>query len=72
MVKMDGLSIRLIYDNGDLISANTRGNGTEGTDITFHVKQFQNIPLSIPYFIRYVIDGEAIIKYSDFKYICCY
>lgn len=69
MVKMDGLSIRLIYDNGDLISANTRGNGTEGTDITFHVKQFQNIPLSIPYFKRYVIDGEAIIKYSDFKII---
>ena len=69
MVKLDGLSVRVKYNNGKLISANTRGNGVEGTDITEHIKQFQNIPLTIPYDKEYIIDGEAIIKISDFEAI---
>lgn len=69
MVKLDGLSVRVKYNNGKLISANTRGNGVEGTDITEHIKQFQNIPLTIPYNGEYIVDGEAIIKIHDFEEI---
>ena len=69
MVKLDGLSVRIKYNNGKLISANTRGNGVEGTDITEHIKQFQNVPLEIPYKDEFIIDGEAIIKIPDFEEI---
>ena len=69
MIKLDGLSVRIKYNNGKLISANTRGNGVEGTDITEHIKQFQNVPLEIPYKNELIIDGEAIIKISDFEEI---
>lgn len=69
MIKLDGLSVRIKYNNGKLISANTRGNGVEGTDITEHIKQFQNVPLEIPYKDEFIIDGEAIIKIPDFEEI---
>ncbi len=69
MVKLDGLSVRIKYNNGKLMSANTRGNGVEGTDITEHIKQFQNVPLEIPYKGEFIIDGEAIIKIPDFEEI---
>lgn len=69
MIKLDGLSVRIKYNNGKLISANTRGNGVEGTDITEHIKQFQNVPLEIPYEDEFIIDGEAIIKIPDFEEI---
>lgn len=66
-IKCDGLSMRLIYKDGQLFSANTRGNGVEGGLVTEHAKCFLNIPMSIPYKEEYIIDGEAIIKYSDFE-----
>ena len=69
MIKLDGLSVRIKYNNGKLISANTRGNGIEGTDITEHIKQFQNVPLKIEYQYELILDGEAIIKIPDFKEI---
>ena len=65
-VKCDGLSVRLIYDKGYFLSANTRGNGYEGADITEHIKHFLNVPLHIKKTERYIIDGEAIIYDSDF------
>jgi len=69
MLKLDGLSVRIKYNNGKLISANTRGNGVEGTDITEHIKQFQNVPMEIPYQKELIVDGEAIIKIPDFEEI---
>ena len=69
MLKLDGLSVRIKYNNGKLMSANTRGNGVEGTDITEHVKQFQNVPIEISFKGEFIIDGEAIIKIKDFKEI---
>lgn len=66
LIKCDGLSTRLIYENGKLISAHTRGNGYEGSDVTEHVKNFLNVPLTICATRRYVVDGESIIKDSDF------
>ena len=68
-IKCDGLSVRLIYKNGILFSANTRGNGSEGADITEHIKYFTNVPLKILKTEKYIIDGEAIIYDDDFKII---
>ena len=67
MVKCDGLSVRIIYENGNLVSANTRGDGLIGQDISEHIKHFKNVPLTIPYDKRFVIDGEAVILNQDFK-----
>lgn len=66
-VKLDGLTCRLIYKDGELIKAESRGNGTIGNIITDHVKQFLNIPLHINKEETYVIDGEALIKIDDFE-----
>ena len=68
-VKLDGISCRLIYEDGELIRAESRGNGDEGTDITEAVKQFQNVPLHINKEGTYIIDGEALIKLDDFAEI---
>jgi len=68
-IKCDGLSVRLIYKDGNLVSANTRGNGYIGSDITNHVKQFLNVPLKIKKEGTYIIDGEAIIFARDFAIV---
>lgn len=68
-IKLDGISCRLIYQDGELIGAESRGNGTEGNDILQHVKQFMNVPLRINKKGKYVIDGEALIKLDDFEEI---
>jgi DNA ligase (NAD+) len=68
-LKMDGLTVLLTYDNGELIQAETRGNGEEGELITHNAKMFENIPLHIGYKERLEIEGEAIITYDDFEKI---
>lgn len=69
MYKYDGLTVELIYNDGKLIQASTRGDGYTGEDITHNAKTFKNIPLTIPYngFLRVV--GEAIIHKHDFQKI---
>ncbi len=67
--KLDGLTIVLTYENGNLIKAVTRGNGEIGEVITPNARVFKNIPHSISYKGRLVLRGEAIIKYSDFEKI---
>ena len=67
--KLDGLTVVLTYNNGELIKAVTRGNGQTGEVITNNAKVFQNIPLKISYKGELIIRGEAVIKYSDFKKI---
>lgn len=66
-VKLDGLTCRLIFKNGELIRAESRGNGTIGSIITDHAEQFLNIPLHINKEGTYIIDGEALIKTDDFE-----
>ena len=68
-VKLDGLTVRLTYKDGNLIVAESRGNGTVGSDITEHIKQFINVPLHINKEGTYVIDGEALIRLDDFAEI---
>lgn len=67
--KMDGLTIVLTYDGGELEKAVTRGNGVVGEIITNNARVFRNIPLKIPFQGRLVLRGEAIISYSDFERI---
>lgn len=67
--KLDGLSICLTYQNGELVQALTRGDGYEGEDVTHNAKVFMNVPLSIPYRGDLILSGEAVIKYSDFELI---
>ena len=67
--KLDGLTIVLTYDNGELLKAVTRGNGEVGEIITNNARVFKNIPIIIPYKGKLVLRGEAIITYSDFEKI---
>lgn len=67
--KLDGLTVVLTYNNGELVKAVTRGNGYVGEVITPNAKVFKNIPLTIPYKGELILRGEAIITYSDFNRI---
>ncbi len=67
--KMDGLTVVLTYDNGELVKAVTRGNGEIGEVITANARTFKNIPLRISYKGRLSVRGEAVISYSDFEEI---
>ena len=59
--KMDGLTICLTYENGNLIKAETRGDGTEGELVTHNINTFKNVPKTIPYKEHLVVVGEAIL-----------
>ncbi len=67
--KLDGLTVVLTYENGELAKAVTRGNGEVGEVITNNARVFKNIPLNIAYKGKLVLRGEAVIKYSDFRVI---
>ncbi|MCI8631330.1 MAG: NAD-dependent DNA ligase LigA [Firmicutes bacterium] len=67
--KLDGLTIVLTYEGGELVKAVTRGNGQIGEVVTQNVKVFANVPVNIAYKGRLVLRGEALIKYSDFEKI---
>ena len=67
MCKMDGLTCSLKYENGYLISAETRGNGKVGENILHNAKVIPSIPKQIPYTGTLVIDGEIICTKDDFK-----
>ncbi|MBP5253926.1 MAG: NAD-dependent DNA ligase LigA [Lachnospiraceae bacterium] len=64
--KLDGLTVVLTYDGGELQKAVTRGNGEVGEVVTQNAKFFTNLPLRIPYRGHLVLRGEAVIRYSDF------
>lgn len=68
-LKMDGLTVLLTYENGELVKGETRGDGIGGEDITHNAKVFENIPLTIDYNGHFEIEGEAIITYDDFEKI---
>lgn len=68
-LKLDGLTIMLTYENGQLVQAETRGNGELGEIVTHNAKVFDNIPLHINYKGHLEIEGEAIITYDNFEKI---
>lgn len=62
--KFDGLTVNLTYENGNLISASTRGNGQYGEEVFEQVKTIKSIPLKIDYEGLIEIQGEAIMPLS--------
>lgn len=67
MLKLDGLTTKLVYEDGKLMQASTRGDGETGEEITHNLPAYQNVPLSIPYKKRLVITGESYIHTHDFE-----
>ncbi len=67
--KIDGLSLNLVYKNGNLVSAGTRGDGFIGEDVTENILNIKNIPSNLkenfPDFIE--IRGEVFLNKSDFE-----
>lgn len=68
-LKLDGLTVQLDYENGELKEASTRGDGVIGEIITHNAKTFTNIPLKIPYKRALTISGEAFIDIPTFESI---
>lgn len=67
MLKMDGLTCSLLYENGRLVRAETRGDGEVGEDVTHNVVVIPSIPKSIAYNDRLVVDGEIVCMLNDFE-----
>jgi len=67
--KFDGASLNLLYDDGRLIQAITRGDGRVGEDVTQNVKTIHSVPLEISYSGFIEIRGEVVIKMTDFEAI---
>lgn len=65
-IKLDGMTVSLLYEDGILVRGESRGNGFVGNDITEHIKRFLNVPLKIDKKATYIVDGEAIIMDDDF------
>lgn len=67
MLKLDGLTVKLVYENGMLLEGSTRGDGDVGEIITHNLPAFRNIPKTIPYKNRLVVTGEGFIQKSVFE-----
>ena len=67
MCKMDGLTCSLTYENGILVSAETRGNGSMGENILHNAMVIPSIPKRIKYKETFVVDGEIICTAENFK-----
>lgn len=65
-IKLDGMTVSLLYEDGVLVRGESRGNGHIGNDITEHIKHFLNVPLKIDKEGAYIVDGEAVILDDDF------
>ena len=67
MLKLDGLTCSIRYVDGRLVSAETRGNGEVGEDITHNAMVIRTIPKRIAYTGELILDGEMICTYEDFE-----
>ena len=67
MLKLDGLTVKLCYENGNLIEASTRGDGEVGEEVTHNIPAFCNVPLKIPHKGKLTITGEGLIHTDDFE-----
>ena len=67
--KFDGASMNLLYENGKLIRAITRGDGIIGEEVTDNVRTIQSVPLTIEYQDKIEIRGEVVIRKDDFEII---
>lgn len=67
MLKLDGLTVKLVYEGGKLVEGSTRGDGDEGELVTHNIAAFRNVPVSIPYKGHLELSGEDFIHKSDFE-----
>jgi len=67
--KFDGASMNLLYENGELVRAITRGDGTVGEEVTDNVRTIRSVPLKIDYKQQIEIRGEVVIRKDDFEKI---
>ena len=67
--KFDGASLNLLYENGKLVKAATRGDGSIGEDVTHNARVISSIPLQISYKELIEIRGEVVISKEDFELI---
>ena len=67
MLKLNGLTVKLVYENNELVEASTRGDGDVGENITHNVCSIAGIPILIDHKERLVVTGEAFISTSDFE-----
>ena len=68
-LKYDGASISLTYENGNLIKAVTRGDGTQGDNVTANIKTIKSVPLKLKgdYPSKFDIRGEIVLPFEGFK-----
>jgi len=68
-LKYDGASISLTYENGVLVQALTRGDGTQGDNVTANIKTIKSVPLKLQgdYPVKFEIRGEIVLPFEGFK-----
>lgn len=69
MWKEDGCTIVATYDDGTLTTLATRGNGRVGEDITHNAKYIHGLPQKVPFTTHFVVRGEALMSYAEYKRI---
>jgi DNA ligase (NAD+) len=66
-LKLDGLAVSVLYENGELVQAATRGNGTVGEEITHNIRTIKSIPLYLADAPKRIeVRGEAVLPISQF------
>lgn len=65
--KFDGLQIVIEYNNGNFVSATTRGNGSIGEDVSAQVKTIKSLPLTIDFKGRLIVQGEGMMTNKSFE-----
>ena len=66
-LKADGLAIELVYEDGVLVQASTRGDGVVGDDVTHSVRTIKNVPMILTEKINITVRGEVVIPKDKFK-----
>lgn len=67
--KLDGLTLVVIYENGEFVQAITRGTGLVGEDVTEQAKMIKNLPMHINYYDRLELRGECVVDWDTFNSI---
>ena len=67
--KIDGLSVSLIYEKGELVRGATRGDGFVGEDVTLNIRTIQSIPLRLPEPLTLTVRGEVYMPRATFEAI---
>ncbi|MCK5409303.1 MAG: hypothetical protein KAJ30_03480, partial [Candidatus Heimdallarchaeota archaeon] len=67
--KIDGLSLKIVYQDTKLIQAATRGSGIKGDDVTLNILKIQAIPKTVPFKNQVEIRGELYMRISEFNRI---